>query len=193
MRKLSFTFFICFIAGICFGQKLTDHKKNPAICIQFFLNDFSTASNIKSSSIGAAINNKDWSQIKDMNAGIAFQYLKGFNVHIDFYTTAELSFLSYPFKNKIINSQLALIEANGGIHLKLLPDNYVIVPYLSAGAGLSFYKIYFGAYVPVGAGFQFNIAKEKTFIFTNIQYRFSVTDNTSDHLNYSIGVSIAVK
>ncbi|MGI8950208.1 MAG: hypothetical protein ACR2FN_01355 [Chitinophagaceae bacterium] len=192
MKKILLFFCFLQICFTCFAQNINKYKKKSALAIQFILNDFSTAVIIKQSSIGSAINNKNWSALKDMNAGIAFQYLKGLNNHIDFSAESNISFLEYPLKNNFEVTRSALIEADAGIHLKMLPDKYIIVPYLSMGIGASFYKIYFGAYMPVGAGFQFNIAKQQTFILTCMQYRFSFTNTTSDHFNYSLGAAIAL-
>ncbi|MCZ0211835.1 hypothetical protein OZK63_41485, partial [Streptomyces sp. UMAF16] len=62
------------------------------------------------------------------------------------------------------------MEADASVNLKLLTDKYFMVPYLSAGVGASMYAgTYFGAYIPVGTGLQFNLGEGN---FINLQYSY---------------------
>jgi len=75
----------------------------------------------------------------------------------------------------------------------LLTDKHFMVPYLSLGVGASMYNgTYFAAYAPTGIGLQFNLS-EGTFIHTLFGYNIKVSDLSINHLNYSIGISSALK
>ncbi len=129
-----------------------------------------------------------------MKAGFSIHYLKGFNEHVDFISRLNVSFLDYLFRNRPqTGSDKILLEADANINIRLLTDKFFVVPYLSAGAGISMYKIYFSAYVPAGAGFQFNLGKGDAFIFTHIQYVIPVTDLANYHFNYSLSFAGALK
>ena len=88
-----------------------------------------------------------------------------------------------------MGSDAFLLEADANLNLKLLPDNYIAVPYLSVGLGASMYTgSYFAAYAPVGAGMQFNLG-EGTFINLQVDYHIKVTDLATNNLQYSIGIT----
>jgi outer membrane protein OmpA-like peptidoglycan-associated protein len=166
----------------------SDYVKRSTLGVHFFFNDFQTPAYIKSTSLGQTLRDKKWAKIRDMNAGLAVNYLKGLNRTFDVSTTLGGSFLSYPIENKPKFSDKLLLEWDAMIHAKMLSDRYWVSPYLSAGVGFSAYGGYFGAFLPVGMGLQVSLYEE-AFLFVNSQYRIRITDNTTDHFYYSFGVA----
>ena len=167
--------------------------KKPTLAIHFLLNDFTTANLLRQNSIGRFINHDQWQKVNKMDAGLGLSYLQGLTSHIDFGSSVHISSLDYFFRNKPIQGyESMLMESDIFIRTKLLPDQYFIVPYVDAGAGLSLYKKNIGAYVPLGMGMQLNLGKGDAFLFSDIQYRIPITSNTNFHFIYSIGVAMAL-
>ena len=128
-----------------------------------------------------------------MSAGLSLQFMNGLTDHIDFTTTMGASFVNYPFKTGSgvtpTGQSKFLLEADAGVNIKLLTDQYFFVPYINVGLGASMYAgSYFAAYVPIGAGLQFKLG-EGSFINTQFNYRAEVSALSTKHLNYSIGFS----
>ncbi len=150
-------------------------------------NDFRTPSLLQSSSIGSVINNKQLPKLKDMDAGFSFTYLETMASNVDFTSSLGFSFSNYPFKDRAASRDERLhIEGDANVNLRLLQDRFAINPYLTAGVGGSYYDVYFGAYVPVGAGFQFRLGGEEI-VRLQAQYRFGITENTANRLNFTLG------
>ncbi len=192
MKKLlsSITLLMVFITA--FSQD-KGYIKSPSLGINFFFNDFTTASNINSSSLSSTLLNKKFGKINDMAPGLGFSFLKGISSNLDFVGTVGGSFLDYTaFNGKSLGTGSFLLEMDASFHAKMLPDNYVVVPYLTAGVGLSKYKGYYGAIIPVGAGLQINILND-TYLMINSQYRIKVTESTNYHFLYSIGIVGSLK
>jgi hypothetical protein len=162
--------------------------KKPSLGLHFVLNDFKTATAIRSSSLNTVLREKTNAKIKDMAPGLALTYMKGINSHVDFTTTLSGSFVQYPFENGITVTadESFLLEADVSLNAKLLPDQYWVNPYLTLGAGVFKYKGYYGAYMPAGAGLQVNLFNE-AFLLFNAQYRIRVTETASYHFYYSVG------
>jgi len=192
MRKLILSFCVLVIAVSTQAQ--TSYKKRPTLAVNFVLNDFKTASALRASSLSSVFNNKDWSRIGQMSAGLGLQFLKGLSEHVDLNTNLQVSFADYPLPNKpAATSESGVLEADAGVNVKLLPDNYFFTPYVTAGFGASLVKSTFGAYMPLGLGFQFNLGNQESFLFTNMQYRVPVTTSSAAyHFNYSIGFAAPI-
>ena len=179
-------FVIIFSSGI--GQ-VNDYRKGPVLGINFFFNDFQTASSIRSTSLGIAIRNKKLGKIKDMSPGIAINYMEGLSNYIDFSATLSGSFVDYPFEGRVsTGNEALLLEGDASLHAKLLPDKYWVVPFFSAGVGASKFKGYYGAFIPVGGGIQVNFFDD-AFLLINTQYRLKVSENTNYHFYGSIGIA----
>jgi OmpA-OmpF porin, OOP family len=179
-----------FAIGLCVSvtaQK--SYRKQPALGLHFTLHDFKTASAIRSNGLTSVINSKDWSRTKNMATGLGVSYMEGLSDHIDFVGTLTGTFIAYPVPKKAFDSnERLLLEGTAMANLKLLTDQYWVSPYVSAGVGLSKFRSYFGAFVPVGLGLQVNLYDE-AFIMINTQYRLPVTENTAHHLFHSIGIA----
>ena len=189
MKKTILSLFaILLISCTAFSQD-NDYIKSPALGIHFFFNDFKSASAIRASSLSSALVNKNVGKIKDMVPGLSISYMKGISSNFDFSSSIGGSFLDYVVDDKgTLGNESLLLEGDASINAKMFSDQYWVVPYLSAGVGISKYKGYYGAFIPVGAGIQINFFDDAYFII-NTQYRVKVTENTSYHFYSSIGIA----
>ncbi len=171
-----------------YGQS-ESYKKTKALGVSFILNDFQTASDIRSNGLVSVLKAKNFFNSKRQHPGMAINYLSGLSEHVDFIASLEGSFLDYPIKNQPdFNQNTFLLEGTASVNLKLLTDKYWVTPYIDLGVGASNYKKYFAAFAPVGLGLQINLFREG-FIFINSQYRIPVTENASYHFTHSIGIA----
>ncbi|MBC7587209.1 MAG: OmpA family protein [Chitinophagaceae bacterium] len=169
----------------------TSWKKRPTLSVNFLLKDFITPDRIGSSSLSSVLTNKDWAKTSSMSPGVSVQYFQGLSNHVDFMGRLGGLFVNYPFlggKPKLGDDKF-LLEADANINIKLLTDKYFLVPYLSVGVGASMYAgTYYGAYIPVGTGLQFNLGGSESFLFTQFSYHIPVTTSTNNYsFNYSLG------
>jgi outer membrane protein OmpA-like peptidoglycan-associated protein len=170
-----------------FGQQ--ENIKGKALGVSFFMNDFKTASDIRTKGLVRTLDNKEFFKINKMNPGLAVNYLSGLTNHTDFIATLSGTFLNYP--NDAIpasNTDKFMMELTGAVNFKLLSDYYWVTPYVDLGVGGSKYGSKFAAFVPAGLGLQLNIADE-AFLLLNSQYRIPVTENASYHFYHSLGVA----
>lgn len=180
---------VCIQSTIVFSQEEPSYKQQPALSIHFFLHDFQSASNIRSSSLSSVLANKQFGKVKDMVAGLAISYSEGLSNNFDFSVTLAGSFLDYPMQDeRSFASDKFLLEADASIRGKMFSDKYWFTPYLQAGVGASQYQGYYGAFIPLGAGIQFNFFDE-AFLLINTQYRVPVTQSTNYHFYHSIGLA----
>lgn len=189
MKKL-LLFLFAFISFVsCYSQNM-DYTKGQALGFNLFLNDFQSASDIRTNGIVNVLKNHDFLKTSETTPGISVSYLSGLNNHVDFIATLEGSFLDYPNQNvsQTTDNNRFLLESTASLNLKLLSDRYVIVPYMDLGVGLSEYTKYFGAFIPVGLGLQVRLSND-AFLLFNSQYRVAVTENASYHFYYGLGVA----
>jgi outer membrane protein OmpA-like peptidoglycan-associated protein len=187
MKRISCILFLVTMA-LRLSAQLNDEKKPSTLAFHVFYNDFKTAQLIRTTSLNNVLTNGKWSNIANMQMGIGFNYLKGIGKHIDFVSTIDGSRTDYLYRNGTTNGSNAfLLDANAGLNLKLLTDRHTIVPYLSAGAGVSLYKGTAGFYIPLGAGIQVNLFND-AFIFTSMQYRRAISTSINDHFQYAVGI-----
>lgn len=180
---------VCSFAPAIFGQK--DNVRPAAIGISFILDDFKTASLIRSSSFSQVINSKKWAKPKDMVPGLALSYFQGLTNHIDFAGTLAGSYLKYPVPNHApFSSDRFLLEADASMNFKMVSEKYWVQPYLIAGIGAHMYGgSYFGAFLPTGLGFKINFFDD-THLFATTQYRIPVTKTTAEyHFFNQIGLA----
>ena len=166
-----------------------DYIKRPALGVNFFFNDFNGAGYLKKFGLNRTIRDKQLGQFKNMAPGLAINYLNGLSKHLDVSVGLAGSFLDYPITGKnLFGNDNLLLEGDVTVNAKMLTDKYWFTPYVTAGIGASKYKGYYGAIIPLGLGMQVNFYDE-AFLFINAQHRFGITENTSNHLYYSIGVA----
>lgn len=180
-------FFLQFIF-LCRGQ-INVFKKNPALGIHFVLNDFKTADYIRNNSLSETFRNHQFANTKNLKSGLAISYLQGVSNHFDFSAMIAGSYLDYTLHNGTrLGQGDLLLETDASIIWKIFTDKHWISPFLIAGAGASQYDDYFGAFIPVGAGFQVNFLNE-VYLLMNAQYRVAITSKVNDHFWYSIGIA----
>lgn len=172
-----------------FGQD--DEIRPAAIGISFFLQDFATADRIRSTSFSKVLADNKWAKPKEMSPGIGITYFKGLTKRVDFAGSLLGSFVRYPFpKHQPFSDDNFLLAADASAHLKLVSEKFWIQPYLNVGVGGHMYDgRYFGAFLPLGVGFQVNFFDD-AHLFGNAQYRVPVTTETANyHFIYQIGIS----
>jgi OmpA-OmpF porin, OOP family len=182
---------LCFLALSFLTNAIAqkDYVRKPAFGIGVFYYDFQTATAIKTQGLANVLNNHEWSKLGSLKPGVALSYGKGLNSHLDFNLTASAATVLYPLSNPSTSSiENLLFELAATANLKLLTDKYFVSPYLTAGAGASVFGAYYGAFIPLGVGLQFNIFDE-AYISLNAQYRVKLTENTADHFYYGLTVS----
>ncbi len=114
-----------------------DNIKPSSIGVNFSLFDFQTAANIRNSSLGEAFRHREFARLKNMKSAFGVTYEKGITKNLDFAGTVSAAYLRYPVPNKAASlSDKLLLEATAVANVKLLPDNFCVVPYITAGFGL---------------------------------------------------------
>ncbi|HSK12539.1 MAG TPA: OmpA family protein [Phnomibacter sp.] len=194
MRKIVLGFLSCALFSVAFGQ---EHPvKRGTLVLQVGAFDFKTANTMRSSSFSSVVGNKQWAKPTDMNFTVGGSYIKGINSFLDYSINAHFGSIKYPVRTAtgaITTTRVAkfLSEVDASLHLKLLPDNFIVVPYLSGGLGGSMWNKRFEAFIPLGSGLQIALGSEN-FLFSNFQYRLPVTQGANYHFFYSFGFGGAI-
>ena len=187
MRLLSII--CCMFFSLQIVAQNSSVKKQPTIGLHVFYNDFNTAQQIRTSSLKNVIDNKLWSKLSNMQAGLGINYLKGLTKKIDLEATIDGSYIDYLFRSGTNNgSSKFLLTTQATVNAKMFTDKKTVVPYLTAGAGFSLYNGKTGFYIPAGVGLQFNVFNE-AFVFTNAQYRIALSQDVNYHFNYNVGIA----
>ncbi|HYC29735.1 MAG TPA: hypothetical protein VEB42_12975, partial [Chitinophagaceae bacterium] len=177
-----------------YGQAATetpDYTRPATIGVQFFLNDFKTARDIRATSLSTVLDKKQFGKIKEMSPGLAIFYNKGISNHLDYTVTAAGSFVSYNLQNRPESNQASekfLIEVDASVVGKMVTDKYWLIPTINLGVGASKYGSYYGAFIPAGLGLQVNVFDE-AFVMINSQYRIPITETSNYHFYHSIGIA----
>ena len=186
MKKIILFLLSAVIIASTFGQGSI--KKLPSIGINFFLSDFQMARDIKKNGLSYLISNRQFLLTKNLTPGMAISYMQGLSKNVDFLATLGGSFLKYPFENQPTSfSNNLLLEATGGVNIKLLSDKYWVVPFTHLGIGASKYNTTYAAFAPIGAGLQVKLS-ENTFILFSSDYRIPVTEGATYHFYHSVGI-----
>lgn len=160
-----------------------------ALGLSFIMNDFNTAQRIRGGSLSRVFRDKSWAKFNEMTPGLALNYFQGLKPHIDFAATLTACYLNYPFRDKVSESEGFLFEGDASAQFKMFDESYVVTPYVSAGVGISKYRKYYGAFVPIGLGFKINLFDEAAIHLAG-QYRAPATPETVNyHFMYSFGIS----
>jgi OmpA-OmpF porin, OOP family len=189
MKKILVSLLSFFLLIQAFGQS-NDYVRTSSLGISFFLTDFVTPQRIRSTSLSTVLRDKQIARLKEMAPGIAVTYFKGLRSHMDFAGTLGGSFVNYPFPNRaaFAGSNL-LLEADASVDFKMTSEKYWVQPYASVGVGAHKYKVYYGAFLPIGIGFKINFFDEAS-LFFNSQYRIPITTETANyHFFHSVGVA----
>ena len=163
--------------------------RQSAFGISFSLTDFVSAERIRSGSLSQVLIQKRLAKFREMAPGIGLSYFKGLKPKIDFAATLNGTFVDYPFRNRAaFGSNNFLLEADASAQFKLATEDFWLIPYASAGVGAHMYKVYYGAFIPVGVGLRINLFDEAG-LNINSQYRIPVNYETSNyHFYHSIGI-----
>jgi OOP family OmpA-OmpF porin len=184
MKKLIVYFLAVILSATTYGQ--TDYVRRPSFAIHLLKNDFQTASEIRSSGLATAL--KNYSASGRLKGGVGLSYIQALSQHADFVATGSGSFLNYPVPGAPVSiNESFLMEVAATVNVKLLTDKYFVSPFLTTGVGASKYRGYYGAFIPIGVGLQFNISNDAFFIL-NSQYRMRATETVNYHFYHSIGV-----
>lgn len=181
-----------FFATPAFAQEseetLNQNLRPASFGFGVLFNDFITARNIRNSTIESAINNKQIAKIKDMNAGISVMYAQGLLPRLDFAATLGFSSGSVVLRNKPDQTKnMGFLSADASVQAKMLPENFRLIPYISAGIGASVSDGYYGAMLPLGVGLRFRISDEFS-LGLQSQYRVAVTESSGYHLSHGLTV-----
>jgi outer membrane protein OmpA-like peptidoglycan-associated protein len=191
MKKFILSIATLVACAISYAQD--DYKKLPSLGIHFVLNDFQTASDIRTVGLAKVLEKNTFGNVKQMDPGIAVSYLQGLSRHIDLSAVLSGSFLEYPYPDNRVSTQTKelFMELAAIANLKLLTDRYWVNPFLTGGVGAFKYKGTYGAFIPVGAGIQIK-ASDNIFFLLNSQYRIPVTDMAAYHFYHSVGIASAI-
>ena len=191
MKKILSAIIALYLLVPAFAQK-GQYKREPALGISFFLNDFATAEKIRSTSLSKVFADKSWAKMRDMSPGLAITYFKGLTDHIDFAGSLGGSFVNYPMPGKTFTNDNFLLDLNAAVNLKMTTEKYWVQPYIIAGVAVHKYRRYYGATLPLGVGMKVNFFDE-AHLFVNSTYRVPVITETSNyHFQHSIGIAAAL-
>ncbi|MFM2359440.1 MAG: hypothetical protein RLY16_1433 [Bacteroidota bacterium] len=157
-------------------------KKPTLFGVAFTLSDFNAPKSFGANGNATAL------AIRDMSAGVSVSYWKGLTPFIDFSAKLNGVFHDYSalYNNLPGKTEIGL-EFEPSVNFRPLKDENLWAPFLTTGAGLGLYTNRVGAYVPLGAGIQFN-GNRTTYLFLQAQYKVSLTPSVlPDNMFYSFG------
>lgn len=188
MKKVIAFLFIVLLYTSANAQ--SGNVRPTALGLSFILNDYKTASLIRSTSFGTVRNNHQWTPLSQQSPGLALTYFKGIKPRLDLAATLAASYVKYSAGSKPNPSADALLlEADASGNFKLFTEDYVVTPYLNVGTGISKYGKYWGAFMPLGLGLKVSLFDESDVFFT-FQYRVPVTKETAGyHFMTGVGVT----
>lgn len=131
-----------------------------------------------------------FSGLSNLKTGISVNYLQGINAASDIVATVAGSIIDFTSQKQVSYGQgnkSLLLETDVSVRHKFFSHRFIF-PFVQVGAGVSVYKQYWGAFVPVGAGVQADISK-RTFLLANAQYRLPLSITQDHHFFYSLGIA----
>lgn len=125
-----------------------------------------------------------------------FQYVQGWNKKIDIVANIDFTTLKYPYYTSLkvpsASKEMDYATIDFGVNYKLLTDEKVVVPYLTAGLGVGADRMtYFTAYAPIGGGLQIK-ANKGSFIFIQATHNAELSKLTKKHNQFSISYSLPI-
>lgn len=166
------------------------NKKRSTLGFQFTLHDFKTAADLNNTSISRVLDQNQWHNLSRMNSGLAISYLQGLTDYIEFMARLGISSVTYPVPAKTASEEAVLWESDANLLFKLLNDHFWMTPFASVGAGVSKWKGYYGAYLPLGLGLEVNL-NDGSYLMLSSAYRVAATSGTTaNHLFYSLGIGV---
>ena len=189
MKKILSAIFALYLILPALHAQKGEYKREPAIGVSFFLNDFITPDRIRKTSLSQVLADKKFARTGQMSPGFAVTYFQGVSNQIDFAGSIGAAFLNYPMPGKSFASDNLLLEVNAQLNLKLTSEKYWIQPYIIAGISGHKYRTYYGASMPLGFGMKVNFFDE-AHLFVTTTYRVPVTIETASYqFQHSIGIA----
>lgn len=198
MKKLLFSLIVIGMAVSATAQTTPiSYKKRPSIGFHFQLQDVTTPGLIGAGSLSSVFTNNQWTKIKDLDPGMSFQYIEGLSEYVDLQVSIGAASVRYPFSAKsgiaVPAAKRLLIETDVAVNVKMLKDNYFLVPYFTVGAGASMYGgTYFATYAPIGVGLQVKLGNDN-FLTTNFVHKTAMSTLAVNHFTYNIGIVSPLK
>lgn len=187
MKK--FLLLVAFASTVSFVQAQDNQKGAQTFGVSFYLNDFATASRIRTTSLNTVIAEKTFSRVGEMSAGLAVNYAKQIRPNTSFAASLGISGMRYPMTGRVINNSRSLLEFSAALNFMMTTDEYYVQPYLTLGVGGHRYGPHYGAFIPAGLGLKLNIFSEANLFITS-NYRVPVTNETASyHFQHMIGVA----
>ena len=182
-----------FIMACAVAQSMPDNPRDPSLGVGFFLKDFVTPLNIRTTSFSKVLSTHNYGKPADMSLGVDVHYYQGITSHIDLRGTLGGYFAKYGVTpNTIAEKEQFGLDLKAQLNFKLFTDNVFFNPYLTGGFGVTdFNSGNFYENGNAGAGFEFNIGKG-TFFYIQTVYDFQINHKALDNLNYSIGYAAPI-
>ena len=196
MKKILFTLFALNLVFAVNAQEVSN-KKAPSIALKLSAFDFKTARLINANTLGSVLSDKSWEKFGNTTKSIGVQYFKGLSNHVDFMANVDFASLQYPFyvssKLKAPTTKQFYAAVDASVNLKMLSDDYKVVPYITLGIGMGAYaNTYYTAYAPAGFGLQIKAA-HGSFINILSTYRAEMSSIAKTHFNHGISYSMPLK
>ena len=160
-----------------------------SIGISFLFYDYESPQRIRSTSLKQVLKDGSWANLSQMSPALAVSYFKGLHPKINFATTLSGAFVDDAMPGDVITDNAFLVEANATLQFNMLPNRYMVTPYLLGGVGISKFKVYYGAFMPLGGGIKVNFFDEAS-LFVNAAYHVPVNTRTVNrHFVYGLGIA----
>ena len=155
----------------CFAQSTFKHPS--LLSVSFIENDFKNKTPLKS--------------IDNLDAGLAFSFIKGINRRLDWQISYSGSFPdSFSSEQKPLNEKNFLSELDFALRLRGFPKMVTIQPYLLTGLGFAFVNNQVSSCIVLGPGFQWHF--KDVYVQLNAIYKPTLAGNLNNHYSYCIGV-----
>ncbi len=182
MKKLCLLFCFSLFALITFAQDGDNPQTKKGSLIGFSINltDFTQPLAIKNSF-----------KSQNANGGFSIMYWKGLIDYIDLSIRYNGIFTDYTKVSGSTTSGYAN-EFEASLHGRVLTDNHLLNPFVTAGIGAGNYGGKWAPYSPLGGGLQLNFSSI-TYVFLQLNYRLSYSKTKLDNnLFYSLGIAEAL-
>jgi len=185
-------FLLLIVAGCLLVSAVQAQSSNSlakSIGFSFFMNDFTSAQRIRSTSLNQVINDKTFARMAEMNAGFAVNYSKQMRDRMSFSAALGVSGLRYPMPGRNITKNGTLLEFSATINAMMTTSDYYVQPYLVLGVGAHKFDVHYGAFIPAGLGLKLNVLGDASVVVSST-YRVPVTTETANyHFQHSIGIA----
>ena len=187
-QKLVLLFSLVLMASGLFAQMADKSatKKGTLFGIHFDAVDFKTPVTWKN-----ANTSRDFTGLKNMDFGFSLSYWKGLTNRLDFSAKVNTLIHNYAAEDRNENTTKTElgVELEPTLNARAFKDNAFVNPFLTVGIGGGYYTGEFAAYVPTGAGVQFNF-NSFTYLMLQAQYRWTLSkDKLKDNLLFSFGIA----